>query len=57
VRQILFGGRGEGQFEKYEMGGACGTYRGDETYIASFGKEKLKERNYLVDIVIDVTRN
>jgi hypothetical protein len=43
--------------EKDEMDGACGTYRGDETYIASFGKEKLKKRNHLVDIVIDVTGN
>jgi hypothetical protein len=39
------------------MGGACGTYREDETHIASFGKEKLKERNDLVDIAIEVTGN
>jgi hypothetical protein len=33
------------------------TYWGDETYIVSFGKGKLNERNHLVDIIIEVTGN
>jgi hypothetical protein len=45
------------QFKKDEMGRTCGTYRGDETYIGSFGKGSPKERNYLEDINIDVKGN
>ena len=40
------------EVKETEMGGACGTYRGEDKCIQSFGGE-LKERDQLKDLGVD----
>jgi len=43
------------QIKNNEMGGACGTYGGQETMKHGFGVESPKERKHLQDFAIDVS--
>ena len=38
---------------KNEMGGACGTYREEETCIQSFWWENMRERDHLENLSVD----
>jgi hypothetical protein len=42
----------DGQIKKNEMGGACGTYGGEQRYILVFG-EKCERRSHLGDLDVD----
>ena len=37
-----------------EIGGACGTYGGNERCIQGFGGRNLKERDHLEDLSVDM---
>jgi hypothetical protein len=38
-----------------KSGGGCGTLRRGEKFMENFGKKKLKVRDHLVDLGIDVS--